>query len=406
MASPQGQAAGALGRAPRRPLRVACVIASLRPGGAEGVLAHLASGLAGRGHAVQVLTLAGPDPGALALDPRVTLTPLDLLGPATGFAAGLAANLGRVAGLRRAVLDGVAGCPWPDLLLSFMPETNVLALLALGGKLPVIVAERVHPAWHALAAPWGLLRRLSYHWAAAIAVQTADVPAFFAPSLRARCVVIPNPALPPAAPGAEAPPEPLVAQCLEGDGPLLLGLGRLHPQKGFDLLLRAFALLAPARPGWRLAILGEGPERPRLEELARSLGLAGRVFLPGRTAAPARALRRATVFALSSRYEGFPNALLDALACGAPCAAFDCPSGPAAILRHEVDGLLAPFAQGAGTGPGQVQALASALARLMDDVALRQRLAARAPEVLERFGLEKTLDLWEALFHGVLAGRG
>jgi len=207
--------------------------------------------------------------------------------------------------------------------------------------------------------------------------------------LPGRCMVLPNPVESPAE-GESAPPLGLPA------GRVLLALGRLAPEKGFDLLLTAFADLAPSRPHWSLVILGEGPERPRLEAQRRRLGLEGRTHLPGAVADPSAWLRRAKLFVLSSRYEGFSNALCEAQAWGVPAVAFDCESGPAEILRHGVSGLLVP--------PGDVPALAASLARLMDDEALRRSMAARAPEVVQRFGLEKVLDLWEALFGRVLAG--
>lgn len=380
-------------------MRLVCVISSLRPGGAEGVMARIASGLAGRGHDIQLLTLdSGNGSPCCPLHSGVLVRALGLEGTSAGPLTALAANLRRVSALRRAVLR-----EQPEAVLSFMAETNVLTLLAVGRRLPVVVAERVHPARHPIGAAWNALRRLSYPLAAAIAVQTADVPDFFAPGLRKRCAVIPNPVLPPKPDEFEQGTlEPGLFSSLEGwrlrGGRTLLAMGRLVPQKGFDLLLAAYAGLVRDFPDWRLMILGEGPERPRLEALARELGLTGPTLFPGRTAQPQAALRRASLFVLPSRYEGFPNALCDALACGVPAVAFDCPSGPADILRHEVDGLLVP--------PDDVPALATALARLMENEPLRRGMAARAPEVLERFGLEKVLDLWEVLFIRVLAARG
>jgi len=143
--------------------------------------------------------------------------------------------------------------------------------------------------------------------------------------------------------------------------PVALAAGRLVALKGFDTLLRAFARVRQEIPA-RLVILGEGPERPNLERLAAELGVAADVDLPGFDPNPFRYMRRAGVFVLSSRYEGLPNVLIQALACGCPVVSTDCPSGPSEILDGGRYGALVPLDDAEAMAQAIVRALSGQVA--------------------------------------------
>jgi glycosyltransferase involved in cell wall biosynthesis len=181
-----------------------------------------------------------------------------------------------------------------------------------------------------------------------------------------------------------------------GAGPHLLAAGRLHPQKGFDLLLTSFRGVRDLGIAATLTVLGEGAERPALESQARALGLAEAVRFVGFQEHPYPYFGHADLFVLSSRYEGMPNTLLEALACGCPVVAFDCPHGVREIVEPEVNGLLVP--------PEDVPALTAALARLLGDAAERARLRDRIAPTLERFTAPAITRCWETIFDELTAG--
>jgi glycosyltransferase involved in cell wall biosynthesis len=157
--------------------------------------------------------------------------------------------------------------------------------------------------------------------------------------------------------------------------------------KGFDLLLPAFKAALAEVPGWSLDIWGDGPERETLGRLAGELGLGEAVRFRGLTEDAYQVLRDSDLYVLSSRAEGFPNALVEAMACGLPVISTDFGGAARDIVQDGVNGLLVP--------PGDPGALTAALVRLMRDGGERRRLGARATEVVQRYSTDRVVGLWE-----------
>jgi GalNAc-alpha-(1->4)-GalNAc-alpha-(1->3)-diNAcBac-PP-undecaprenol alpha-1,4-N-acetyl-D-galactosaminyltransferase len=365
-------------------MRIALLISGLGPGGAERVMSLLANGLVARGHEVCLITLTPAADDFHALDPRVQRQGLGLTGDSAGTLTALHANARRVMALRSAIRAHA-----PQTVLSFVTHMNVLALIAcVGLPVRVVISERVDPASHSEGWLWDGLRMLTYRRADAVVVQTDRIAQWFranAGSIK-EIVVIPNPVVPALQRSqvASMPPRPFI-----------LGAGRLVRQKGFDLLIRAFSRVAAVVPGLHLAIAGEGPDAEPLRRLAASLGLEVRVHFLGTVGNLHELMRSALAFVLASRYEGFPNVLLEALACGAPSIATDCLDGPREILDNGKYGLLVSC--------GDVEGLGKAIADLVTSPELRQSLSALGQQAIAPFEQSRILDAWEAVFGAALA---
>lgn len=167
-------------------------------------------------------------------------------------------------------------------------------------------------------------------------------------------------------------------------------VGRLVPVKGFDLLIQAWEKVAAVHPDWELDIWGDGPERGALERLVREKGLQGKVFLRGVTGDVQGRLLQSSMLVFSSLFEGFGMVLVEAMACGVPCVAFECPCGPRDVISPEMDGLLVP--------PGDVEQLSLAIIRLMEQPELRRSMGAAAREKAAHYALDAMAARWMDLF--------
>ncbi|MCK2215835.1 glycosyltransferase family 4 protein [Actinomadura sp. ATCC 31491] len=179
--------------------------------------------------------------------------------------------------------------------------------------------------------------------------------------------------------------------------PVVIAAGRLVPQKGYDMLIPAFASVAAEHPEWRLRIFGTGPSQERLQQRIDERGMGERITLMGRSDRIHEELAKASIYALSSRIEGLPMAMIEAMGHALPVVAFDCPTGPADVLTPGRDGVLVP--------PRNVEKLGEELGRLMGDRELRLRLGAAAAETAHDYTPEVVMPLWEELFMLLSRGR-
>jgi glycosyltransferase involved in cell wall biosynthesis len=363
-------------------MKIAIVCAATGTGGIERVVTMLARQWVESGHTVRLLAMEAPSARpAFDLDHRVTLEQLDLSAGSASYARALWNNLRRVAVLRQRLRSFA-----PDITLAQAAEPSILAILAgVGQRWPTIATEQTHPAHHYLPGPWRTLRRVTYRWADAIVVQTNDIAGWITGSLRLDAHVIPNPidltrfkAAPAAAP---APPR---------NRRRAIAVGRLSPEKGYDLLIPAFARAAKLHPEWDLFIHGDGPERANLEAMVRSLDLQGRIVLAGNTPEVERAYRDADLFVHASRYEGYPNAIQEALAASKPVIATDCPGAARQLLGAGRYGVLVPS--------GDADALSQALTLLMADGERRAALARSARDAVVAFEAGHIAQRWLELF--------
>ena len=391
-----------------RPKRVTLVIAHLGAGGAQRVAATAANALVERGIDVHLVKVFNNPGDAYAVDPRVhryslgAAAPMRL--PERGSFRAMLDSLTRSVlesefvqrakthplvqrpvaivssgvelrrrsrGLRRR-LRVIA----PDAVLSFLTQTNILTLMAARGlPIRVVISERNDPARQHHNLLVVLLRNLLYRRSDMVTANSAGAVESLASIVpRQKLALLPNPLN--------------VSDCgaaVTFEGPTLITVTRLVSQKGIDVLLKAAAIVFAKLPEWRLAIIGEGPLREELQALADELGIASRVDWLGYLDDPIPYLKAAKFFVLTSRFEGSPNALLEAMACGLASVVSDASPGPLELIGDDA-GLIVPVED--------AEATAAAIMTLANDEGLRARLGEAAIKRTEMYQVDQAMRVW------------
>lgn len=299
--------------------KVFLIIPTLKQGGAERVISELANYFLDNGVELHLVLLANAK-DFYTINPNITVHRLGFVN--NGRLKKILSELQVFIKLRLLLKKHK-----PDAVLSFMDKYNIFTILASRFlNLHVFVSDRSNPK-SKLSLSLSVLKRITYRYATGIISQTSlakEIIESFTGHKNVR--VIPNPVkqvqLFP-----EIPREKII-----------INIGRIVPEKGQKYLIQAFAKLDVE--DWQLVILGDGPLREDLEKQVILLGLTDKVIMPGAVDDIDEWLARSSVFAFSSISEGFPNALVEAMAAGLPCVSFDCDAGPRDIIKNEVNGFL------------------------------------------------------------------
>ena len=352
--------------------RIVFVTSLLGGGGAERVLLTMAGWWQKQGWDNAIVVLRS-DAGIREYEvpSGVAVRRLNLIGEQNPWWS--PAQVTRLVRLRRAVRE-----LRPDVVVSFIDKLNVAVLLALSGTgIPVVATEHLAPWMNPLGAVWEGLRRLTYRRAAAVVSPTKAITDWFRARMNDNFVTLPYPAQ-----------IQVRGRSERNRRQVILAVGRLVPQKGFDILIDAFARIAPGVPEWTVEIAGEGPERAALTEQIRKAGLGDRVRLLGHVSDIAARLDEAEIFALPSRHEAFPMALCEAMAAGCCVVASDCPTGPREILDGKGGELVVAEDRAL---------LAECLEKLMRNPGRRTDLGREAATRATEFKPERVMPQWAAL---------
>ena len=279
-------------------------------------------------------------------------------------------------------LERLLQCHSPRRVVSFLSRTNMRICSALWWRdSHLVVSERNDLRKQQLPFPWPRFRRLLYRRADVLTANTAGVMNSLVPLFQARqLALLPNPLPMPVVPAAVGS---------AGDRQGFVTVARLVPQKGIDVLIGALAQTAGPACGWMQTLVGDGPEREALELQVRQADLQKRVRFLGFRPDPQTFLLQASVFVLPSRFEGMPNALLEAMAAGLAVVVTDASPGPLEVVKHGVNGLVVPS--------DDPSALAAALDQLAADPGLRERLGVAARDTLRQLDWPVVGPIWESL---------
>ncbi|MBQ8382241.1 MAG: glycosyltransferase [Clostridia bacterium] len=340
-------------------------------GGAGNVMQILAGQLRRRGHRVTMLLLNG------AIDlPKHDLTGVQVIEYPLVQNEPAKTPIGRLLRYKRAVKRLIREVS-PDAVLSFLTEYNCLTAWNIGGKLPLVISERNNPFQEKAKPQWVFLRKHYYQKADKLVVQCKEFADFYPPAVQKKICVIPNPILTPKVTAGEQHEYEV----------RLVSMGRLHPQKNYPWMIEAVCRVHAQNPTCRLTIYGSGEEEARLRALIEERGAGEFITLAGKTDTPHAVLAESDVYLMTSDYEGFPNALSEAMAVGLPSVSRICHEGLRDLVEEGVNGYL--------VSPDDMDGFVRRVLTLAADPELSKEMGDRAKSVAARYGVSGITDRFE-----------
>jgi len=340
--------------------KIGFVIYSLGSGGAERVLVNLANYLS-NDYEITIYTFSNKE-SFYELNKKIKYKKLNLAKKSKNKMESIFYAFKRIKVLKEAVKN-------EDLVISFMTHTNILAIIAskLGNK-KIVISERIE--YNFYGNKINFLKRIFYPFANYLVLLTNPDTKNY--KYLKNVEIISNPIK--------------MSECNEKKENIILAVGRLDKQKGFDTLVEVYSKIDTNYP---LYIVGEGKEKKNLEDLVKKLNLEEKVFLVGKSKEIHKWYEKASIFVLSSRKEGFPNVLIEAMSCGCGCIAFDCPYGPGEIIENNKNGILVENQN--------KEELKKAIELLINDKSLREKLSKEAIKIREKYSIEKIGEKWKSI---------
>ena len=351
-------------------------ISTLKNGGAERVLTLMANYWARQGKEVTITYVINEEVG-FTIDSRIKLIGQESYKESKNFFEGLIANLNRIVRLRHIIKETK-----PDIVISFTTMCNIIAYFAkLGISVPLIISERTNPVAYPLSFIWQRLKKIAYNHSDVLVLQTQGVQKLYKDCATPQ-YIIRNPLILPSH----------IAPISSYDAKVIVTVGRLDTYKNVQLLVHAFA--KTNQKDWSLWIIGrDAGEQKKIEQAAQDLGISAQIHFLGNQTDVFSFLSKASIFAMTSRVEGYPNALLEAMAMGLAVVSTDCDFGPAEIIEDGKNGFIVPS--------NDVTVFAEKLLLLIQNEPLRQQLGQNARSIEKSHSLLEVMKTWDTLIESV-----